>query len=130
MQLAITPVDAGLFALFFVFLSLRVIRLRRTARVSLGDGGDEELRRRSRVHANFAEYVPLTLILMLLAELQGQPGWVIHLIGALLLAGRAAHAYGVSQAPQILKLRVAGMVATIAAMVIGAVTNLVAALAG
>jgi uncharacterized membrane protein YecN with MAPEG domain len=130
MQLAITPAYAGLFALFFVLLSVRVIQLRRATRVSLGDGGDQELQRRSRVHANFAEYVPLTLILMLLAELQGQPSWTIHLIGALLLIGRATHAYGVSQAPQILKLRAVGVVTTIAAIVIGAVANLIAALAG
>jgi uncharacterized membrane protein YecN with MAPEG domain len=130
MQLTITPAYAGLFALFFVFLSVRVIQLRRATRVSLGDGGDQELQRRSRVHANFAEYVPLTLILMLLAELQGQPSWTIHLIGALLLIGRAAHAYGISQAPQILKLREVGMVTTVAAIVIGAVANLIAALAG
>jgi uncharacterized membrane protein YecN with MAPEG domain len=85
--------------------------------------------RRTRVHANFAEYVPLTLVLMALAELQGQPGWSIHAIGALLAVGRLAHAYGVSQAPQIGKLRVLGMVTTIAAMVTGAVANLTAALA-
>ncbi len=51
------------------------------------------------------------------------------LIGALLAVGRLAHAYGVSQAPQIMKLRVLGMVTTIAAIVTGAVANLVAALA-
>jgi uncharacterized membrane protein YecN with MAPEG domain len=66
---------------------------------------------------------------MALAELQGQPGWTIHLVGALLAVGRLAHAYGVSQAPQILKLRVLGMVTTIAAIVTGAVANLTAALA-
>jgi uncharacterized membrane protein YecN with MAPEG domain len=81
------------------------------------------------VHANFAEYVPLALVLMALAEVQGQPGWTIHLVGVLLAVGRIAHAYGVSQAPRILKLRVLGMVATTAAMVTGAVANLTAALA-
>jgi uncharacterized membrane protein YecN with MAPEG domain len=40
MPLVITPIHAGLFALFFVFLSLRVIRLRQAARIGLGDGGD------------------------------------------------------------------------------------------
>ncbi len=130
MPLAITPVYAGLLALLFVLLSTRVIRFRRTARVSLGDGGDEELRRRIRVHGNFIEYAPLTLVLMLLAELQGQPAWAIHLIGGLLVIGRTAHAYGVSQSPQILALRVVGMTTTIAAIVTGAVTNLAAALTG
>ena len=129
MALSVTPIYAALFALFFVALSLRVTRFRRTARISLGDGGDEELRRRTRVHANFAEYVPLALILMALAELQDLPGWTIHLIGALLAVGRLAHAYGVSQAPQNMKLRVLGMVTTMAAMVTGAAANLAAALA-
>jgi uncharacterized membrane protein YecN with MAPEG domain len=113
----------------FVLLSVRVIGQRRSARVSLGDGGDTELIRRTRVHANFAEYVPLTLILMMLAELQGQPSWRIHLIGVLLLIGRAAHAYGVSHAPQIVALRLVGMIGTIAAIVTGALVNLAAALA-
>ena len=130
MQLAVTTVYAGLFALFFVLLSLRVIRFRRAAGISLGDGGDEEMRRRVRVHANFAEYVPLALILMALAELQAQPAWIIHLTGVLLAAGRAAHAYGVSRAPQIMPLRVGGMIATIAAIVAGAGANLAAALGG
>ncbi|HEY1385135.1 MAG TPA: MAPEG family protein [Dongiaceae bacterium] len=129
MPLVITSAYAGVFALFFVFLSVRVIGQRRSARVSLGDGGDGELLRRTRVHANFAEYVPLTLILMMLAELQGQPAWRIHLIGVLLLIGRAAHAHGVSQVPQITALRVAGMTGTIAAIVTGAVVNLLPVLA-
>ena len=128
--IAITPVYAGLLALFFVFLSLRVIRFRRAAGISLGDGGDGEMRRRIRVHANFAEYAPVALILMALAELQGQPAWAIHLIGVLLAAGRMAHAFGVSRVPQIMTLRVAGMVATVGAIVVGAALNLAAALGG
>jgi uncharacterized membrane protein YecN with MAPEG domain len=47
-----------------------------------------------------------------------------------MLIGRATHAYGVSQTPQIMRLRVVGMVTTIAAIVIGAVANLAGALAG
>mgnify|MGYP001049307170 CR=1 FL=1 len=129
MTLAATPIYAALFALFFIFLSLRVAAMRRSARVSLGDGGNAELTRRMRVHGNFIEYVPLTLILMALAELQGQPAWTIHLIGLSLALGRLAHAYGVSQQPQILKLRVLGMVLTITALTAGALANLAAALA-
>ena len=128
MQIAIAPAYAGLFALFFVFLSLRVIRFRRRAGINLGDGGDAELRTRMRVHANFAEYVPLALILMALSELQGQPAWIIHLVGVLLAAGRAAHAYGTSQTPQLMRLRVAGMIGTIAATLIAAAANLAGAL--
>ena len=59
-----------LLALFFVVLTFRVIGKRRVARISLGDGGDRGLLRRQRAHANFAEYVPLALILMICAEMQ------------------------------------------------------------
>jgi uncharacterized membrane protein YecN with MAPEG domain len=112
-----------------VFLSLRVIGQRRVARVSLGDGGNAELQRRCRVHANFAEYVPLALLLMVLAESQGWPDWVLHLVGGPLLVGRAAHAYGVSRAPELPRLRVVGMASTFAAIVFGSLAVLSGALA-
>lgn len=127
---SITPIYAALFALFYIFLSLRVAAMRRATRVSLGDGGNAELTRRTRVHGNFIEYVPLTLVLMLLAELQGQPAWTVHLIGGSLALGRLVHAYGIGREPQILKLRVLGMVLTIIALTAGALANLAAALAG
>ena len=129
MILTITPVYAALFALFYIFLSLRVALMRRSTRVSLGDGGNQELAYRARVHGNFIEYVPLVLILMALAELQGQASWIIHLIGATLVAGRVAHAYGLSRIPQVLPLRAAGMLFTIAALTAGALANLAAVFA-
>ena len=122
--MTITPIYAGLAALFFVLLSFRVIGLRRAVGVSLGDGDDSLLRRRLRVHGNFAEYVPLALVLMTLAELQGVPAWTLHLIGTLLIAGRLLHAYGVSQEPEQIRLRVAAMIMTFMALVTGALTNL------
>ena len=65
----ITALYAGLLAPLFLLLSVRVIRQRRGAKVAVrGDGGDAMLLRRMRVHANFAEYVPLALLLMALAE--------------------------------------------------------------
>ena len=130
MTLSITPIYAALLALFFIFLSLRVAAMRRVTRVSLGDGGNAELIRRTRVHGNFIEYVPLTLILMALAELQGQPAWTIHLIGGSLAVGRLVHAYGIGRQPQIMRLRVLGMVLTVTALTTGALANLAAALAG
>ena len=115
--MSITPLYAAPLALLFLILSLRVIGRRRTLRVGLGDGGDGELQRRIRVAANCAEYVPLVLILMLLAELQGAPHFILHATGAALLAGRALHAYGVSHAPENYRYRTTGMILTIAALV-------------
>jgi uncharacterized membrane protein YecN with MAPEG domain len=128
--MTITPLYAGLLTLLFVVLSIRVIGMRRAAGVGLGDGGNRVLLRRQRAHGNFAEYVPLALVLMALAELQHLPPWLLHAIGLLLLAGRAAHAYGLSQEPELTKGRVAGMALTFAALIAGALGNLAMAAVG
>jgi uncharacterized protein len=112
----ITALYAGLLTVLFFFLSFRVIAHRRGEKVEIGDGGDKELLRRMRVHANFAEYVPMALILMGLAESMRTPALVLHTIGLVLLAGRVAHAYALSQTPHILKLRVLGMILTLTAL--------------
>jgi uncharacterized protein len=120
----ITQIYASLLALLFVALSFRVIAVRRGAGIPLGDGSNQQLLRRQRVHANFAEYVPLALILMALAEQQGAAAWVVHGIGCLLVAGRVLHAFGVSRAPEVFAFRVTGMVLTFAAIIISALTGL------
>jgi uncharacterized membrane protein YecN with MAPEG domain len=127
--MTITPIYAALLALFFVFLSVRVVLQRREAKVALGDGGNRQLLRRLRAHGNFAEYVPLTLMLMLLAELQQAPGLIVNAIGVLLIAGRLLHAYAVSREPEPLQARAAGMVLTMSAIIIGAIANLALAIA-
>ncbi len=88
----ITALYAGLLALLFVLLSVNVIRHRMANMVSFGDGGDAELSRRIRVHGNFAEYLPLGLILIGLSETLGAPGMLVHGLGLALLVGRASHA--------------------------------------
>ncbi|MEQ9259713.1 MAG: MAPEG family protein [Roseovarius sp.] len=112
MALSVSPLYAGLLALLFIALSFRVIFQRIATRQSLGDGGDKALETRIRVQGNFAEYTTFALILLLLVELQGAPLWVVHLLGAALLAGRLAHAWGMSATPMILPLRQGGMVLT------------------
>ena len=62
--MTITAFYASLLALLFVFLSFRVIGWRRLKKVEIGHGDDNQLLRRMRVHANFAEYVPFTLLLI------------------------------------------------------------------
>jgi uncharacterized membrane protein YecN with MAPEG domain len=125
MSLVITPAYAGVLGLAFLALSLRVIQGRRKMRVDLGDGGHRALMRRQRVQGNFAEYVPLVLVLMTLAELQGGRAWTIHLVGAALLLGRVLHGYGVSRDPEPFVFRMVGMMLTFAALIIGAFTNLI-----
>lgn len=122
-----TALYAALLVPLYVALALRVIGARRSARVALGDGGDAVLARRMRVQANFAEYVPFTLVLIALAESLATPAWLLHGLGAALLAGRLAHAWGMSQAKETFAFRVAGMAATFTVL-IGAALACLAAL--
>jgi uncharacterized membrane protein YecN with MAPEG domain len=93
----ITLLYAGLCALLVLFLAMRVISFRMKARIGIGDGGDNELHRRVRVHANAVEYLPLALILLGGMELNGYPNAVIHAFGATLLVSRLLHAWGLSR---------------------------------
>ena len=111
------PLYAALLALLFVALSIRTLRLRRRLRIGIGDAGNEQMLRAMRVHSNFAEYVPLTLFLIYLAEVQGAPALLIHALGLCLLAGRLSHAYGVSQANENYTFRVVGMSMTFASLI-------------
>ena len=116
----VLPLYAALLALLFVGLSVRTLRLRKSLRIAIGDAGDPRMLRAMRVHSNFAEYVPLALILLLLAELSGAPPLLLHALGIALLMGRLAHAWGVSRADEQFQYRVAGMGLTFAVMLIAA----------
>lgn len=94
MSLTITMFYAGLLGLMFLALAFKVVRLRRSLQVGLGSGGHEDLNRAVRAHANFAEYVPLALLLLALVETgTAAPVWAVHLLGLALLIGRAGHGF-------------------------------------
>ena len=125
-----TALWAALLAPVLLWLSARVIRERRRARVALGTGGDAALERAMRAHANFVEYAPFALLLMALAEAGGAPGWLLHPLGAALLAGRVAHGWGIVRTPEDFRFRILGMMSTFAAIAAGAVACLVAGTIG
>ena len=127
-MVSVTALYASLLAILFIVLSARVIAGRRLQKVALGVEGNPELLRRARVQGNFAEYVPLALVLMALAELQGTAPWLIHGIGTALFAGRLVHAFGVSRTPEDYRFRVTGMTLTFGAIAVAAVTNLARAI--
>ena len=116
----VTALYAGLLAALYLALTYRVILFRRGRRVDLGDGGERLLARYIRGHGNFAEYVPLALVLLLVLELGGWPRWLLHLLGLILLAGRLAHAWSFSVEQLRLPSRTAGMVLTTAMLVLAA----------
>ena len=120
---------AALLTLLFLVLSIRVIRYRQTSGIVIGVAGNSTLERAARVHANFAEYVPFVLLLMLLTELSGYRAGIVHTAGVLLVAGRSVHAWGVSRDPEDYRLRVVGMALTFTVMAVLALLLLVAAVA-
>lgn len=128
----ITAFYASIVAALFLILSARTISRRRVAKVEIGtavrDGSDDrELLRRVRVHANCAEYAPIGLLLLGLAETLKAAPLLLHALGAALVVGRIIHAYALSQSPHILAMRVAGMVLTLNMIAAAAVTCLVLA---
>jgi hypothetical protein len=116
--MSILPLYAALLALVFVALSLRTIYLRRTLKIGVGDGSNKHMLRAMRVHANFAEYVPMSLVLLLFVEARGVDAWLMHALCASVLLGRILHAYGVSHLRENFAFRVAGMVMTLTPLLV------------
>lgn len=127
-MLAVVPFYAALLALMFVALSIRVIKTRRQERVAIGDDGNPRLRRIIGVHNNFAQYVPLALLLLAFIELAAAPLLLVHILCLMLLVGRCIHAYGVSQESENFRFRALGMRLTFAAIALAALYLLFATL--
>ncbi len=97
MLLSTTLCFAAAAALVNIWLAMRIGRLRGSAKVSVGDGGNEALIRRMRAQANFIEQTPITLVLVGLVELAGKGGTWLAAAAALFIIGRIAHAFGMDE---------------------------------
>lgn len=117
--MVVTPLYAGLLVLWFLILSIRVVRSRNG--IALGDGGDAKLLRVIRGHANFAEYVPLALLLMAILELSRFSIYALHALGLTLLLARLLHGYALSFTPHFKFGRVGGAALTFLVLLIEAV---------
>ena len=116
-MLFVTPIIASILTIVFLQLSFAVIRLRRKNKVGLGTGGHDELERAIRAQGNFAEYVPMALILLFLFEFNGAPLWLVSILGAALIIGRVMHAKGIKQPPPHFRDRIIGMRFTIGTLI-------------
>ena len=113
----VTPMYAAVIGLVFTLLSIRTLRLRRRFGIAIGPGDELILEKAIRAHGNFAEYVPIALLLLILVEFRTENPMLIHGLGLLLIAGRLIHAYGISQMDEKFRFRVAGMAMTFAAII-------------
>jgi len=117
MNAIVVPIYAAAISLMFVALTFRTVLLRNQLGVLVGSGESRKLARAIRVHSNFAEYVPIALILLYFLELGSDTKTWIHIPCMLLLLGRILHAYGVSQVKENIRFRIAGMFLTLSCII-------------
>ncbi|GLR66247.1 hypothetical protein GCM10010909_09270 [Acidocella aquatica] len=127
----ITLLTAGVLGLIFLGISIHVVRQRMATKVVIGDGdarpGTEGLRAAIRMHANFAEYVPLILILLGGIEYAGAPHALVVGLAVALVAARLSHAFGLPRpAPNL--LRAGGAMLTWIVLLTASITALALAL--
>ena len=120
----ITLLVASLHVLFYLLLSMRVMLHRKAHRIGVGTGGDEAMTRRVRVHGNFAEYVPLALLMLALLELAGTAAAVVWTGGLVLLLARLAHAIGLGGSAGYSAGRFGGTLLTLAVLLAMALLGL------
>ena len=94
LTLPIALTTAGAAALVNFWLGLRIGRLRLREKIWIGDGGHPLLAARMRAQLNFAEYVPLVLVLLALVELAGGTHLWLWIAAALFIVARVLHAFG------------------------------------
>lgn len=90
----VTALFAAFTGLLILYLAYRVTMYRKTRKVGLGDNNDPAFAVEIRAHANAVEYAPISLFLLLVAELNGLPIVALYVFGLMIFGSRVAHAYG------------------------------------
>src|SRR4051794_6900481 len=121
---SITAGYLAVLALLYAVLSAQVVRLRLKTRTAFSDGGSIELRSAIRAHAHFAEYVPITALMIAMLEMSGASALRIHLLMGALLLARLLHPLGMYAKPNTLQFRIGrsgGMAVTTGLLIVCAV---------
>ncbi len=123
-----TNLYIGLLTLLYFKISLETINARRSNKISVGAGDNNEIAGIVSAHSNFNSYVPIFIVLLYLYETSDiAASVIIHALGLSVLAGRYLHYIGIKdQKAQNFKFRVAGMRMTLIPMLILAILNIAA----
>lgn len=124
LALSLTGFYASLLGLLYIGLAINIILLRKKFKVGINDGGNKDLAKAIRVHGNFAEYVPIALILLASYELNGASAMVLHVLGAALVVGRVLHVIGLTKTIGLSVQRQVGMLSTFFVILILAIENI------
>lgn len=103
-------------ALLLIVLTVRVTILRQTEGILLGTGENDRLRRAVRAQGNLAETAPILVLLFLLLEISGFAHLPLVWLATFYVAGRLAHAAGLSLGGCLGVLRPMGAATTLLVM--------------
>ena len=92
----ITMTYTAVLGLIYAALSVNVVALRLKLDVPYGDANNDRLRVATRMHGNFAEWVPLIVLLVAGLEMNGLADHHLHMLMGALVAARILHATGLS----------------------------------
>lgn len=128
-MLEITAQIAAALAVIMFGLTLNVSMYRVKLGIAQGDkakypfqdGNNEGLKHRIRAFGNFIEYTPFCLIMLGLLELNQAPANLVWSLGIAFTLGRLSHAYGMLSNPYNPTMRIIGMTATYATLLIPAI---------
>ena len=124
-DISISLALAAVFGLLHVIFTLRVGNYRFKSRISLGDGGDPEMRNRVRAHGNFIENVPIAVLLILLNDLDGAQDTTLILMGSILLISRLTHYLTIATRRLPVILRPLSMIGTLGTILAASVMLLI-----
>jgi uncharacterized membrane protein YecN with MAPEG domain len=110
----VTAFTAGLIMVMQMALLFSVVRARRRARQSIGDGGNQQLLLAIRRHGNFAENAGIFIACFTLLEITGAGGTGLVILCTGFVLGRISHIVGLSMKRTVNPFRVGGIVLTIA----------------
>ncbi|PHS26004.1 MAG: hypothetical protein COA85_06405 [Robiginitomaculum sp.] len=80
--------------ILLLVLGWRTAKARQATGIGLGHGDNEDMMRAMRIHANFAEYAPLTMVGLLALAAIGAPVLLIHVLGSVFTLARIGHGFG------------------------------------
>ena len=124
-DISISLALAAVFGILHVIFTLRVGNYRFKSRISLGDGGDPEMRNRVRAHGNFIENVPIAVLLILLNDLDGAQDNTLILMGSILLISRLTHYLTIATRRLPVILRPLSMIGTLGTILAASVMLLI-----
>ncbi len=126
LPIQISALYAAILGLFVIYMAKRVTDQRQSMSATPTEEQKLRLKVAVRAHGNAIEYIPIGLILLILAELNGWSAYWIHGLGATFILARFAHGYGyTTSVGKTSKYRFHGILFSWLAIVVLAILNII-----